>query len=82
MTEKNIFVEKRFLSLNISDFLCKNGNSLWKKVNPLFLSNPPLKTEILTSPRFLQIWWEAQLSPQQKEGGKCTLCPVMVQNYK
>ena len=45
MTEKNIFVYKLFLPLNISDFFfffCKIANPL-KKVTPLFFSNPPLK---------------------------------------
>ena len=48
MAEKNIFVYKPFLSLNISDFslfLCKNCNRppLSKRSPPLFPSHPPTK---------------------------------------
>ena len=50
MPEKNIFVYKLFLPLNISDFrgfFCKNCNPPpWKKLPPLFLQ-PPLKVEAL-----------------------------------
>ena len=42
-------------------FLCKNYNPPEKgRSHPLLLSNPPLKIEILSSPR--------GLNPQQKEG--------------
>ena len=73
MTDKNIFVYKLFLLLNISDlfffFLKLQPPSLMKEVNPLFPSNPPLKIEILSSPcaPFLKIWLEAQ--PPSRNGG-------------
>ena len=44
MTEKNIFVYKLFLSLNISDFslfsFCKNCNTPLRKVTSSFPANP------------------------------------------
>ena len=43
-----------------------------KKVTPLFLSNPPLKVEVLSSPPFLKIWLEAQ-PPPPPERGRCPL---------
>ena len=39
-----------------------------KKVTPLFLTNPPLKIKVLSSPLFLKIWQEVQ-PPLQKGGG-------------
>ena len=72
MTDKNIFVYKLFLSLNISDFnllLCENCNLPLKKVTPLFPSNSLLKVEVLSSPTFLKIWLEAQPpSPAKRRG--------------
>ena len=74
MTEKNIFVHKLFLSLNISDF---NLFFMWKlqpplkKVTPVFPSNPPLKVEILSSPLFFKIWLEVQ--PPCKNRGLHTM---------
>ena len=54
MTEKNIFVNKLFLSLNISDFslffLCKN-------------CYPSKKLSSCQVPPFLKIWSEAQPPP-------------------
>ena len=60
MTEKNIFVYKRFLSLNISDFnlffMRKLNTPLpMKKVTLLFPSNPSITVEVLSSPPFLKI---------------------------
>ena len=50
MLEKNIFISRYFLSLDISDFsLCKIATSP-KKGHPLFLSNPPLKMKVLSIP--------------------------------
>ena len=45
MAEKNIFVYKLFLSLNISDFIffVKIATSPWKSHPPLFRSNSSLK---------------------------------------
>ena len=71
MAEKNIFANKLFLSLNISDinlFLCENGNAS-EKSHPLFPRNPPLKVEALSTPPppppppppFLKIWLEATM---------------------
>ena len=66
MTEKNIFPDKLFLPLNISDFnLFFKGKlqppSPLEKSHPLFPSNPPLKVEVLSSPPlFLKIWFEVQ----------------------
>ena len=41
-----------------------------KKATSLFLSNPPLKVEILSSPPpFLKIWLEAQPPPTLQKGG-------------
>ena len=54
MTEKNIFAYKLILSLNISDFnlfLSENCNPR-PPVTHLFPSSPPLKIEVLPSPRF------------------------------
>ena len=64
MTEKNIFVYKLFLSLNISDciFYLEIEPPL-KKVTPHFPSNPPLKVEVLPSPSILKIWLEVQPHP-------------------
>ena len=54
-----------------------------KKVTHLFLPNPPLKVEVLSSPHFLKIWLEAQRplphpTPLQKGGGGCPLCVTHV----
>ena len=53
MTETNIFVYKRFLSLNISDFsffFVKTVTApTHEKGHPIFPSKPPLKIEILSS---------------------------------
>ena len=65
MTEKNIFVNKLFLSLNISDFslffLCKN-------------CYPSKKLSFCQVPPFLKIWSEAQPPPPpplpQQKGGR------------
>ena len=63
MKDKNIFVYKPFLSLNISDFslffYVKTATFL-KKVTPIFPSNHPLRswdlrTDILSSPSFSKI---------------------------
>ena len=64
-TEKNTFVYKLFLSLNISDFnafLCKN-------CNPPKKSHPRLKIEVLSSPP-LKIWLGVQppSSPADRKG--------------
>ena len=81
MTDKNIFVYKPFLSLDISDFsflvyfLCKNCTTTpppMKKATPIFPSNHPLRywnlrTEILSSPSFLKMWWKAK--PLSKKRG-------------
>ena len=76
MTERNIFVYKLCLSLNISDFsffLCKNCNP---PPGPK-KSHPPLKIEILSSPSFLQIQLEAQPhptpTPPSRKGGEHTM---------
>ena len=80
MIEKNIFVCKLFLSLNIPDFILffvKTATSSPEKSHPLFPSNLPLKIEILSSHPFLKIWSEVQPSSQQKGvggGGGFTLC--------
>ena len=50
-----------------------------EKSHPLFLSNPPLKVEVLSAPRpppLLKIWLEAHLPPPLQKGrggGRCTL---------
>ena len=71
MPEKNIFVDKLYPSLNISDFrffLCKNWTPL-KKGQPLFPSNSSLNIEILSSPPFWKlgsiwkIWKTWRLKP-------------------
>ena len=76
MTEKNRFVSKLFLSLNISDIvylLCKNCTTPpppLEKVTPLFPINPPLKIIVLSKPPFLKISFEVQPPlPQQNRGG-------------
>ena len=72
MTEKNIFVGKLFLSLNISDFsLCKNCTST-EKFTPFFPRNPPLKIEMLSSPPPFWKFGRTLNPPAEKEGG-CTL---------
>ena len=66
MIEKNVFVYKLFLSLNISDlfiFFCKIATR-WKELPPLF-QQPPSQSWGPVQPPFLKIWWEVQ-SPQQK----------------
>ena len=58
MTEKNIFVYKLFLSLNISDFggfFVKIATSLPQIGHPLISTKLPLKIVVLWSP-FLKIW--------------------------
>ena len=45
----------------------------WKK-SPLFPSNPPLKIEVLSSPRFWKFGW--RLNPPCRKGG-CTLCQFL-----
>ena len=47
-----------------------------KKVTLFFPSKPPSKTEILSSPYFLKIWWQVQRPPpRHAERGGCTLRP-------
>ena len=54
-TEKNIFVYKLFLSLNISDF------SFFVCIaTPSFPANPLLKLRSCQAPPFLKIWLEVQ----------------------
>ena len=71
MTEKNIFVYKLFLLINVLDFslfLCKNtATPPLKKKSP----HSPLKIEILSSPSFLKIWLEDDLHQQKGGGGAC-----------
>ena len=38
---------------------------------PIFLSNHPLKVEVLSSPSFLKIWLEVQPLPPAEKGGGC-----------
>ena len=59
MTEKNIFVYKLFLSLDISQFslfLCKNSNLFPKQATPF--SQPTQTPSKNQSPFFLKIWQE------------------------
>ena len=64
MTEKNIFVYKHFLSLNISDFslifFCKTANPP-EKSYPLFSSNLPLKVEVLFLDKIIK-WFHSYLT--------------------
>ena len=63
MPQKNIFVYKLFLLLNISDFSLFFIQKLHppEKSHPLpFPSNPPLKMGILSRPPFLKIWLKTQ----------------------
>ena len=66
ITEKNIFVYKLFLLLNISDFFFffffVNLQAPWKKL-PLLSSNPFHIVEVLSSCPFLKLWYEVQLPP-------------------
>ena len=65
MTEKNSFVYKLFLLLNISDFslfLCKTGTPPRKTL-------PPLKIEILSSPPPLFENLVGGSSPPAERGG-------------
>ena len=85
MTEKNIFVSKIFLSLNISDFsyfLCKNCNlplPPLKKVTPPPLSKqPPLKTEIMCQAPCFENFVKGSTPPSRppppaEKGGGCSL---------
>ena len=64
------------MSLNISDFLCKNCNTP-RKDSPPLSQQPPLKIEIetLSSPPPLKIWPEAHLPlPLTPTKRGCTLC--------
>ena len=69
ITEKNIFVYELFLTINISDFSLlfyvetapTTPPSL--KMSPTLLKQFSLKTEILSSPPFLEIWSEAHNPP-------------------
>ena len=48
-----------------------------KKVTPLFLSNPPLKVEVLSSPTLFENLVGGSTpppSPAERRGGGCTLC--------
>ena len=57
----------------------------WKKVTPLFPSNPPLKVEVLSSPPFLKTWLEDQTpsSPLQKGGrGVPTMTSILKSKAK
>ena len=56
MIEKNIFVYKLFLLLNILDF----SFFYIKTATPLETKSPPLKIEILSSPLFFKICCDAQ----------------------
>ena len=80
ITEKNIFVYKLFLSLNISDFssfFCKNYNPSpplpppLKKL-PLLFQQPPLKVEVQSSPPFWR--FGRRFTPSGERGG-CTMSP-------
>ena len=65
MAEKNIFIYKVLLLLNISDYFrlsnifVKIATPL-KNISPLFSSNVPLKVEVLSRPPFLKSWQEVQ----------------------
>ena len=66
MTEKNIFVDELFLSLNISDFsLCKNCTST-EKIHPLLSQESPSKNwdAVKPSPPFENL--VGRSTPQQK----------------
>ena len=68
MTEKNIFVYKFFLPLNISDF---NLSFIWKleplplkKVTPSLSQQAPLKVKVLLSPSpFWKFGWRLNFPP-------------------
>ena len=82
MTEKNTFVYKLFLSLNISDFsvffcffvLVKIATlqpPFLKKVTPSFPATPSQSWGPVKPFPFLKIWLEVQPTPNRK--GECTL---------
>ena len=74
MTEKNIFAFKRFLSLNISDFIFYGKiETPPEKSHPPLSQQPPTKSLGPVKPPFLKIWLEVHPPPKQK-GGRCTLC--------
>ena len=54
-------------------FLCKNCNRSPLKSHPLFSSNPPLKTEILSSPPPFWKFGQRLNPPSCRMGGGCTL---------
>ena len=72
MKKKNIFVYQLFLSLNISDFsslfYVKLDHPHFKKVTPLFPTNPPIKIKVLQSPPFWKFGRRFNPPPQQKGG--------------
>ena len=75
MTEKNIFVYKLSLSLNISDFSSFFNVKIAtprEKCHPLFPSKSPLKLMSFQAPYFWKFGRWFNLLPSRK--GKCTLC--------
>ena len=77
MKKKNIFVYQLFLSLNISDFsslfYVKLDHPHFKKVTPLFPTNPPIKIKVLQSPPFWKFGRRFNPPPQQKGGRETPL---------
>ena len=78
MTEKNIFVYKRFLSLGISDFSLFSMLKLQphpEKSHPSLSQQPPSKNWGPVKPHpFLKIELEVQASPPRHQKGGSTLC--------
>ena len=86
MTDKNIFVYKLLLSLDVSDFsfFCRSATSLtpWKKISSFFSSNTPLsKLRSCQAPLFENLVRGS--NPQQKGGGWCTLwsCHIILLDW-
>ena len=70
MTEKNIFLYKLFLSLNILDFsiFLRKIATAPEKSYSLFFSKPPLKIEVLPSLPFWKFGRRFNPHPMQKDG--------------
>ena len=66
MTEQRIFVYKLFSLLSITDFSLFFIEKL--QSHPLFLGNPPLKTEVLSCPPLFEDLVGGSTHLQQKRG--------------
>ena len=78
MTDKNIFLYNFILSLKISDFSYVTTATLPEKGYISLYHQPPLKSEILSSPPLLKIRKKAQPHSRNEGGGGGGVGHIMI----